>query len=669
MEIKSRVAAALLFLGGILPTLSYSQTPQGAQRAQPNLAIKRNLTVAELGFVDGAHFGALGGSQTFFFPVPRAAHAAGGTLSFAYDEAATLDGRRSVLVTVGERTVIARALPVGHDRQVVDVPLLPADFVGDFVKVTVRYSGVITNDRCIDLKRANDRFSVLPETTLALNVPADSLGDVSTVVALMPQKVDVGIPERKLTAQEMATAISAIRLFTARGHEVEVVPLAQLLSRPGTTDRVWQRGDVIVASRADLSTMPAIDGAATASAAKASIVNLASGPGLLLSGSDPQLAVNFLGSEWHAAGTGSTIRVDAIEPRQRQGERLTFDQLGISPPVSDSPGESVWTTRFRAADLPVGRRAAALDLDIGIGTDGNDVPAVANVFLNGRFLAGTRAAKDGITRIRAVIPHGLVGLDNEVRVVTQRQPLTGGCDQTPASYPAQLLGSSSIELGEAGSLAHDFFALAPHARNRLTVFVRDNVNGANQRAALQVVAAAAADLVPTDTPIVVERIQGDRIQAPGSAFIAWGDFRFDDSAVPVRIDRGNVLVRTRSGTPLFDLNDARNTLIAQLVTLPDAPPGLWLRASGADAEIPVPQTIALDRGNVAFIGPSGVKLALSTERDKLIEVTYPETRSWPVLLRRYGTWLLLAVWLAITIAVLVALQRIHGRNRRERKEQ
>lgn len=629
--------------------------------------IKRNITLAELGFAEGAQFGALGGGQTFFFPVPRAAHAAGGTLSLAYDEAAPFDGRRSVLVTVGERAVIARSLPVGHDRQVVDVPLLPGDFAGDFVKVNVRYSGVVTNDRCVDLRLANDRFSVLPETALAVDIPADSLNDVSTAVTLMPQKIAVGIPERKLTEPELAAAISAVRLFKLRGHDVDVVPLTSLLNRSGGDDTEWKRGDVVIATPSDLGAVLPADGASANSAAKASVIALADGPGLSLTGTDPQRAVNFLGSDWRDAGTSSVIRVGLLQPRERASDRLTFDQLGIASPVTDTPTEAVWTERFRATDLPAGSWPTALDLDVGVGTDGGDVPPVVNVFLNGRFLAGTTASKDGITHVRAVIPQGLVSLDNQVRVVVQRQPRAGDCTYQPASYPAQLLGSSAIELGEAVSPAGDFFGLAPQAHHQLTVFVRDNLSIADQRTALKIVALAASQLARADTPIVVKRVTGDRVSTPESAFIAWGDFSFDDSTVPVRLDHGNVLVRTRAGTPLFNLNDTRNTLLAQLVTLPGAPSGLWLRGSGTEGAIPVPDSVALDRGNVAFIGPSGVTLALSTERDKLIEVSYPDAPTWQVLLSRHRTWLLLAVWFAITIVVLVALQRIYSR-RRERKE-
>lgn len=661
-------AAAVFGLAASFLVSNYGRAESGAALARPDASIRRDITIAELGFPEGAQFGSLGGSQTFFFPVPRAAHARSGSLSLAYDDAAPFDGRRSVLVTVGERTVASRALPVGHDRQVVDVPLQPGDLTGDFVKVVVRYSGVVTNDRCVDLRLANDRFSVLPETTLALNIPLDGLAEVPAAVALMPPKIAVGIPERKLTEQEMGAAIAVVRLFKERGHSVDVVPLAQLLAQPSATHAAWQRGDVILASPSDLGAAFPPDGASAGMSAKARIMNLADGPGLLLTGSDPQQVVNFLGSEWRDAGTGSVIQVGATQARERTGDRLTFDQLGIVTPVADTPGEAVATVRLSAKDLPIGRWPTALDLDLGIGTDGSDVPAVANLFLNGRFLTGTRASKDGITHLHAVIPNGLLSLDNQLRVVVQRQPRAGDCTYQPASYPTQLLGSSAFELGKAQAPAHDFFALAPQARNQLTAFVRDDLRVADQRTVLALLGAAASELTRADTPVVVKRIQGDTISAPNSAFIAWGDFRFGDDAVPVRLDRGNVLVHTRSGAPLFNLNGARDTLVAQLVSLPDAPSGLWLRSSGAGGSIPLPQAIALDRGNVAFIGPAGVTMALSTEREKLVEVTYPDAPSWPELAARYRVWLLLTVWLAVTIVVLVALQRMYARRQRDREE-
>jgi cellulose synthase operon protein B len=664
-----RLSAASLFLAASLlaPFPAFAQNTAPAIQTGP--LVKRNISITELGFADGAHMGSLGGTQIFYFPISHDVRISAGTLSFAYDQAGPFDGRRSVLVTVGNRAVFTRALPVGHERQSVDVPLIPSDFTGDFIKVTVQYSGVVTNDRCVDARLANDRFTVLPETTLALNVAGDSLNQVSSVLSLMPQKVALGLPERALTEQEMAAAISAVRLLKSRGHEVAIVPLAQLQAQPAQNNTVWQRGDLIIATPADLGSRFPATVTAKEAQAQASIATLADGPGLVLSGTDPQVALNFLGSNWRDAAEGGVIRVSTAQPVARSPERLTFDQLGVVTPILDSAEQAAWGVDFSAKDLPAGRWPTALDLDMGVGTDGSEVPAVVNVFLNGRFLGGTTAATQGVTRLHVDVPQGLVGLSNQVRVVMQRQPRAGDCTWLPASFPAQLLGSSSIVLGKTDAPGHDFFSIAPRARDGLTVFVRDDLAGAAQRTALQVLGTVAGDLSPADATVTVKRIDGNTVPKPDSVFLAWGNLHFADDTLPVRIDQGNVIVRTLAGTPLINLNKAANTLVAQLVTLPDTPAGVWVRAVGTQDNLPTPQAIGLDRGNVAFVGTEGVTLALSTERDKLIEVTYPDVTSWQTLARRYGTWLVIGGWLFLTVVVLVALQRIYRRRQQDHKGQ
>lgn len=668
MTIRRLSTASLwLFASLLTPILASAQNETPSIQTGP--LVKRNISIAELGLTDGAYMGSLGGTQTFYFPISRDIHISAGTLSFAYDEAGPFDGRRSVLVTVGNRAVFTRALPVGHDRQTVDVPLTASDLTGDFVKVTVQYSGVVTNDRCVDARLANDGFTVLPETTLALNVVGDSLNQVSSVLNLMPQKVALGLPARALTEQEMAAAISAVRLLKSRGHEVTIVPLAQLQAQPAQDDVVWQRGDVIIATPADLGTGFPVTGTTKDAQAQASVATLADGPGLVLSGTDPQAALNFLGSDWRDAAEGGVIRVSAAQPMARATGRLTFDQLGVATPVSDAPDRAVWSADFSAKDLPAGRWPTALDLDVGVGTDGSDVSAVVNVFLNGRFLGGTTAATQGITHLHVDVPRGLVGLNNQVRVVMQRQPRAGDCTWLSANFPAQLLGSSAIVLGTSDAQGHDFFSIAPRARDGLTVFVRDDLAAAAQPAALQVLGTVAADLSPVDAPVTVKRIDGNGVPPPDSVFLAWGKIHFADDAMPVRMDQGNVIVRTLAGTPLLNLNGAANTLVAEVVALPGAPAGVWLRPVGTSDNVPAPQAIGLDRGNVAFIGKGGVTLALSTERDKLIEVTYPEVTSWQTLARRYGTWFVIGGWLLLTVVVLIALQRIYRRRQQDHEEQ
>ncbi|GAB4062718.1 hypothetical protein GCM10028811_32810 [Uliginosibacterium sediminicola] len=668
LVVSALFSAKLAFAANPLYTLAASldaPTPSTARPAfklqLPDAGFERELKIADLGFAEGAELGALGGTQTFYFPIARAARYTGATLNLAYEAATPLAGQRSLLVLVGERVVASRKLLAGSDAQRISVALRAEDLRGDFVKLSVRYSGLLGDQRCFDARRANDSLRILPDSSLQLNVAKESLSQVQNVLALMPSRVAIGMPERVLSEAESAAVIAAIRLFRQRGQQIEVLPLAQLFAKPAATSGSWRRGVVAVANAADLRSLQSTAALPATAPANVSSWLFADGPGLLLSGSDPQLATNFLAARWAGAGEGRAFTVVHNQRSALQGERISFDQLGIASPVLDVAEQQSWSVRINARDLPAGRWPVALDLDIGMGADGHAQPAVANVFLNGRYLDGRIAAREGITHIHASIPRGLIGLDNELRVVLQRQPTGGDCRELSPAYPAQVLGSSSLQLSESATPDADFFSLAPHASEQLTVYLRDSLPLASQAQALRSIGLAAAQLSSAAAPLQVKRVSAAQIDKLPAAFIAWGDFDFSRNTPPLRLDQGKVLLATREGRELFKLEPGQSSLLAQVISVSGQAAGVWLHASGASADWPQPEAIDLDRGNVAFINQGGVATALSTERERLIEVRYPEAHSWLDWLERYRAWLVVAAWLLLTLVVLMALRRMYAR--------
>ncbi|MCW0111362.1 hypothetical protein, partial [Burkholderia pseudomallei] len=163
----------------------------------------------------------------------------------------------------------------------------------------------MTNDRCVDLRLANNRFTVLPETTLRLTLAADRLDRVDTVFALLPPKIAIGVPDRRLTERETAAAIAAVRLFKAQGRQVEVVPLAGLLARRNADNPVWQRGSLIVAAPAHVASIAPNAASMAGAAVRASVAMLADVPGLLLTRHEPQPGITLLGLDSSAAGIRS----------------------------------------------------------------------------------------------------------------------------------------------------------------------------------------------------------------------------------------------------------------------------------------------------------------------------------------------------------------------------
>jgi hypothetical protein len=73
--------------------------------------------------------------------------------------------------------------------------------------------------------------------------------------------------------------------------------------------------------------------------------------------------------------------------------------------------------------------------------------------------------------------------------------------------------------------------------------------------------------------------------------------------------------------------------------------------------LPTPAELRLDRGNVAFVDKTGLALAMSTERDALVRVAYPDEVSWFTVANRFRSWIIGAFWLLATFGFLFFLQR------------
>jgi hypothetical protein len=49
---------------------------------------------------------------------------------------------------------------------------------------------------------------------------------------------------------------------------------------------------------------------------------------------------------------------------------------------------------------------------------------------------------------------------------------------------------------------------------------------------------------------------------------------------------------------------------------------------------------------------------MSTERDTLIKISYPDQVSWLTIAERFRAWIIGCVWLMVTIVFLLGLQRL-----------
>ena len=125
----------------------------------------------------------------------------------------------------------------------------------------------------------------------------------------------------------------------------------------------------------------------------------------------------------------------------------------------------------------------------------------------------------------------------------------------------------------------------------------------------------------------------------------------------MRFDRGRVTVTDRGGRTLLDLGGFDGGAVMQLVSA-GSKPGLWVKPLAADGALPGPPELRLDRGDIAFVDRSGVALAMSSERDTLIRIAYPDQVSWLTVAERFRPWIMGTLWALLTVAFLFGLQRM-----------
>ena len=148
--------------------------------------------------------------------------------------------------------------------------------------------------------------------------------------------------------------------------------------------------------------------------------------------------------------------------------------------------------------------------------------------------------------------------------------------------------------------------------------------------------------------------------APDAPFIAVSEAPPAGATPRVRFDRGRVDVTDRSGRTLLDLGGFVGGAVAQVVTAGDYP-GLWIKPLSHRRSHAGAADLRLDHGDVAFVDGKGVALAMSTERDTVVNISYPDQVSWLTVAERFRSWIIAGLWLFATAALLLTLQRMFRR--------
>ena len=621
------------------------------------------VTLADIGFVNGFRFANLGGRREVFVPLPQGKEVTSSELVLVIDDISAHEARRNLEVLVNDRSAMAIALDGKSQARTIRVPIAKAK--DGFIKLSFIYSGAATPDRCIDVRYVGDSLTIRPETAIEIDVGAANPLDVTTTVALMPRDVAIVLPSRPLAESEIATALTVGRTLITSGRRIRFQQsfesLPELAKR--SDPKRWTRGIVVIGTLDEVSgyidapVAPVATVAGPPTVGTLAAVRIGGAPALIVSDA---VAGRLLASPWLKATRGvAAASVGDAAPTQLNTDHVTFDQLGVAAVQAEVFGRADLATAIDMRRLPMGMRASRLLLDLMVAPDGDGEKAVVSVFVNEHMLGSTVAAINEPTHLDLLIPDGLIGTTANVRAMVQRRSAQGDCRFEPQGYPAQILGSSAFIITPADNRADDFSDLATRWSSGIEVLLPSS---AAERPTQMVglVSGVLASLSHESAPVTVKLTAPGAAPAPTASFLAVSELPPMGSSPRVRFDRGRIVVADRSGKTLFDLSGHSSGALAQVVTA-GSNSGLWIRSFAANGALPEPTDVKLDQGDVAFVDGIGVALTMSTERDTLVRVSYPEQVSWLTVAERLRFWIVAGLWLFATMIVLFALQRMFRR--------
>jgi len=640
---------ARLGLTALILMMCHTLTRAQQQGREEGDQIVRATALSDLGLSNGIDFSGLWGYRELYFPVPRKGLKSA-VFRLKIRGGAAFTGHRYLQVLAGGRVVMTRPLAAEDAAQPILVPIDPQTAVDGFLRLSLRYSGALNADRCLDQRVAGDFLSILPDTALEMQLGPEAYADVRSVASLFPRDVSILLPDRPLAQSDVAAALRIASVLKRGGSRVSLAGR----NVPPVIAGAWSHGLVMIGRRQDFAHLIVGDAASVDGVAA---VRTRWGPALLIGGDNPAAAITLLSSRWRPLADNAALSV-AMLGEDNTSQSLSFEDLGIVLQSAELVEQVQFDTAFSRDRLPPGYRVKALTLDLAIGASPSGANATIFAFMNGRLLGSRTSAGAVPATLSLSVPQDLLSRDNALSVRIQRPDRLGACNNPSPGQPVQMLPSSRLELAPA-SQGKDFFDLPQAFQGGVDILLPPDP--AEMRAALTLLVATGVDLLPENAPFNV--IFVNQATLSDRPFVLVSSAEPAGATPQVRFDQGSLTVTRSDGKLLLDLASAKNAPTIAQVLHTDKAIGLWLRPGKTMPESQA-QPIRLDRGDVAVIDEAGVALAFSTERREIVNIVYHEIRSWTDLASQYRPWIVGALWLTLTLAFVAGMSHLHRRRRR-----
>jgi len=633
----------------------------------------RKMSLRDIGLDKGVLFeGAVGiHSRTFYFPAPLDSLISHGSFRLLFRASPNLLEIAHVSVAVNDVPYKQINIPTDGVMHAMNVQLSSTAFKGDVVKVTVKSTLPLTDNRCFD-ERASDVFlHIMPESTLSVAYqPIDK--SIRDAWRMLPKNVTVSLSAGRLSEGQFASALALMALLVDEGKKVKLTRLPDV-------------GDIMIAPRSAVQSYIQQDGLqadmnpALAHESNLALVRLSNRSVIALLDPYDVQSMYLLSDTWKMLGAGDHYRVFRPDTLHAYGAllgtegdsdyfSLPLSKMGMDVGTKAISTEVSWQALIDPFSLPMGTVPDFVNLEIVAPVRWEKDPSYElYVFLNDVLVKSARLENNGLKQHFTVnLPSEYQKQFNDIRVVVQHDIVEGNCiGVMPYDY-VQITPDSALVVKKSEIDAPKKFSdLSKYFLSGFDTYV-ESAYLDHPEQVLQLMARLAADF-----PLVIDHsrlhfvAEGSALQ-PEAPFVAVGKFKLgDDIDAPIRFDRGRVKITQPNGESYFDVDQLANITVAQIANA-SSNYGLWVTPSDAH-DLSQIKRLDLSGDNVAFIDSYGVVKTLDASEPTLAQVYYPDVEDWFDVLGKYKFWLMVLLWFLLTL-IVVYLYRMSRMNKLARED-
>ena len=442
-----RPMRAVGLLSCALIALCTSVSQAAAPKAETwQAVVKRTYKLQDLNFKRSLVFSGAESSQQIFFPTPDDVPLRSAEVDISGNYLRSNIGHLTFLV--GANDVPAFALEPTEAEGIFqrNIKIPTAGLTNAFVKLDLRFSSLISENRCSEQRSIANVVAVSPLTEFRYEVAAHDVKSVRSAWGMLPSVVNILVPPGTMSENQyaasvkVALAVSAsgrtpvVKTLTQIGTTVDVsglnvpaafadIPAFQKFQNAGTVkldapiDRgayqvlrgyhgqaigeiVLGSGWLGVAMTADMAALrAAVAGKPEAQRLLEGILNASGdqrpldkeqnlellsvfGQPVISLPNDASAAASLLGSSWNQLANAGRVEVQAAREDRGDVKEIPLTELGGNFASQSIIEYGDWVATFNASQLPGGRWPSSVELEMRVSPDASDVAPVVSVTLN-----------------------------------------------------------------------------------------------------------------------------------------------------------------------------------------------------------------------------------------------------------------------------------------------